>query len=252
MESDFKKELLKNLEKDKVEILKEAELLNKDNEKTVKEYEDLLKNEKENLEKDREHLKGLLNVSKKEYKLDKKNIKEERKKYKKIINQDVINVSKIRSDIDEINKSSKSNLDSANNDIDELSSHLSIYLNDVIKHDDYIIESLTISALKTKIKLTIKQYDIEKIPSNPRIGMSIGSNYKPRIFVSNNVRTRTKKVITRNETFEVHQNDDPDIRLVEISNYLGIIDPFNLQDFFYNNLKKYQGQQYINNFFKKK
>lgn len=250
MEQQFKNDLLSTLEKDKESLKKEFEPFNKEQEKIIEKYKKKLSDEKDLLKKEQNNLYALLSISKTDFKKDKKNIKDKRKKAKIAVNDRVFRISKIRLSIDEANKKIKDNNSTLNEKIDKLVRHINEYLLSTEQHDLYIIKFLTISALKTKIKITIKQYDIEKIPSNPRIGMSLGTNFKPRVFVSTNAKTRTKKVITRDETFAIHPLDNPDIRLKEISEYLGIIDPYNLYEYFFNNLKKYQGKQYIDHFFK--
>jgi len=251
MSIGFEESLLLELEKDKKNLQKECDSLNKEHFLKIDEYNKELEIEKKALEKNKKHLESLLSITKKEYKENKKLNKQKRKESKIKINDDIIKVSKIRAKItkekDLINKNELSYKEKIN----LLIQHIDKYLSDTLIHDKYIINLLTISSLKTKIKIIIKEYNIEKIPSNPRVGMSLGTNFKPRVFVSTNAKTRTKKVITRNETFEIHSNDNPKIRLKEISDYLGIINPENLISYFYENLKKHQGQQYIDNFFKR-
>ena len=250
MEKTFKQNLLDTLEKDKNELVKHCDSLNKENNNEIKKYENELKKKQLILNENKKNLESLLSISKKDYKQDKKNIKLQRKNKRIEINNNIIEVSKIRNIIDAENREIRNNNKRMEEDMDNIISHVNNYIRDVNTRDSYITKHLTISALKTKIKVTIKEYDIEKIPSNPRIGMSLGTNFKPRVFVSTNAKTKTKKVITRNETFDIHPKDNPKIRLDEISTFLGIIDPSNLTDFFYENLERYQGKQYIKNFFK--
>lgn len=63
----------------------------------------------------------------------------------------------------------------------ELTDHvLTLYKQSLVR-DIKIISGMQITCLATKIKIVIKEFEQVEIPKNHKVGMSLGTNFKPRL-----------------------------------------------------------------------
>ncbi len=116
--------------------------------------------------------------------------------------------------------------------------------------EEYKEQELVINEVEKHVLKAENKYS-EVVQKNPRVGMSFGSNFKPRVFFSTNVKTRTKRVLAKNEQYDIRKKDDFDIRVEEIAEILEMNNPYNLYFFLTTEVKKASGSQYLKEFMDK-
>ncbi len=248
MKDLFEVELRKLYDQDIKDIVKEYELLTKKLEKHLGPLENKLNESNKELNKLKEENISHLNMSKEDKKKDKKAWKNKKKHFKSQISEQSIENAVIKRNYDNVvNELSKvsSNLEA---DKQKLANHL-ITIHETAKRSDYeIISGMAITCLATKIKIVIKEVKQVEIPSNPRVGMSIGSNFKPRVYMSTNAKKRYKNVVTRNDQYDIRKKDNLEERIIELSEILNIQNPYNLYEHIVRFSKQSVGSQYLKEF----
>ena len=66
------------------------------------------------------------------------------------------------------------------------------------------MKEVTISTLATKIKITVKEYQVEKSGRNVRVGFGRKGNM--RVYM--NAKNPTKKVLVNTEHYDIRKQDD--------------------------------------------
>lgn len=129
-----------------------------------------------------------------------------------------------------------------------LKDHLKLLYAAAQKEDMFIFAGMKISFLSTKIKIKIVEYEKVAVPKNPRIGMSFGAKFKPRIFMSTNASTRYKNVKSRDDQYDIRKKDNLEERIIELSEILDISNPYNFYQYILFEAKKSVGSSYIKEF----
>lgn len=133
-------------------------------------------------------------------------------------------------------------------DINELEIHVKDMYTANKERDYEIISGMDITCLATKIKIVIKEYKQVEVPKNPRVGISLGTNFKPRVYMSTNAKKRYKKVMTRNDQYDIRKKDNPETRIIELCEILDIQNPYNLYEHIVTTAKASVGGQYLKEF----
>lgn len=223
METKFKNEIISNLEKD------------------VKDQKEILKKEKEELIKINSLPKNEIKPIKKEWKRKRKEVKNKISDYNK-------NIKIINNKINELS-GEKSLLETKYDDVYPVFAYDAEQL--ILYHyqeDMKIIKSLDITPMATKVKILNKDYGTESVGRNPRIGMSLGTNFKPRFYISGSVQNKTKTVLLSKEQFDIRKKDDFENRVQEIAEILEIKEASLLYDHIMNIMTRAMGSQYIQEF----
>lgn len=251
MENIFETEIIKNLKLDIKEhedyfkeqlILLEDEFDAKDNE--IKELDNLLSEEKAKLQ---EHL----DIDKAEIKKSKKQWKTRRKELKQVIKTLSHSLDELNYERHCVGLKIQENFKNSSSVKGELKSQADEIINTSNFNDQQRVNALEITPMATKVKILDKSFETQIQSRNPRIGMSFGTNFKPRIFVSSAATRKEKRVLVSKDQFDIRKKDNFEDRVQEISEMLEINNPFILYDALIFNMKKTQGSQYISEFIDK-
>lgn len=135
-------------------------------------------------------------------------------------------------------------------DMGNLKSHVLQTLSSNIAADSEICSHIKVTVLATKIKLKYTEFERQEIPKNPRVGMSIGANFKPRVYFSTNARKRYKTVKTVDDQYDIRHQDNFDARVTEIAEMLDFENPYNLYQFITDEVKRQSGSQALKEYTK--
>lgn len=248
MESKFEKELRSNLILDINDLNDEFKIRIENSEKELKrlliEYEEINGFHSASYGKLSKHLlipKAEIKLDKKGWKLKRKELKEDYSSLDSKLKKLDLEISVTSNNIENLKAELVSGIDQLKSDVKKIIATMN-------EDDLKVVSGLELSPLVTKIKIVDKSYETHVVSRNPRVGMSLGTNFKPRVYISGAATKKTKTVMTSKEQYDIRKQDNFEVRVEEIAEALGLNNSSVLYDFLVQSIKKSQGSQYLSEY----